>query len=84
MTDPGLTGENEQCKLDELPQNSDRKVLGFGVRLILENSTVCQKSTRLISSTPSRPTRKSFGSSENSMESIPTIYLSANSLSESN
>jgi hypothetical protein len=26
VTDPGLTGENEPCKLDELPQGRDREV----------------------------------------------------------
>ncbi len=43
--DPDLTGEEQSGKLDELPRSGRPQGPSEGARLILENSTVCQKST---------------------------------------
>jgi len=43
-TSSSLTGQVGTGKLDELPRNQASRLVG-GVRAILENSTVCQKST---------------------------------------
>ena len=73
--DPSLTGANAQCKLDELPRNGRPEGPGFGVRLILENSTVCQKSTRLIRKTPSM-TSESFGSTSDRWINSDNLFVS--------
>ena len=44
-SEPDLTGEEQSGKLDELPRSGRPQGQSEGVRLILENSTVCQKST---------------------------------------